>query len=180
MNECAREDQKRDMDFEHFKQTREIQWKVNIALWTLFSLLMYSGYSVERDEPLSLRTVLPPVLLWTGLHVWWLCRIQDSLDRSKQGWRGPEEGACKKLGRDWKSWIPRSWQWIVIQGAVTLVFACTSACVLNRHPKLELHRKNLDWATLTEELDSLRHQLSAIQSAVVIHVKRESGAPSGE
>ena len=144
----------RKAHMEQFRHTRDIQWKVNVALWTLLAALLAAGYSIERDKPAGSIWVPAVLTFLTLLHLWWLVLMQVSLERDKDVWRlDPREGddilpaesdtkPRKQVASRWKTDLQRlkgtGVQWIAIQWLFTVSLS-VSAWMLLKCPPAPVH-----------------------------------------
>lgn len=69
---------------ERFHQTQEIEWKVNIAFWTLLA----AGTYLARGKGLAICPCAAWVLVFVvvTLHLWWLLMIHKSEQTDKKFW----------------------------------------------------------------------------------------------
>lgn len=64
------------LKMEHFKQTREIEFKVNIAAWTLIVATYYTFSNLQIDcKPCC---IVLGMLIFAIIHIMWMCLIQQS------------------------------------------------------------------------------------------------------
>lgn len=146
----------RKAHMEQFRHSRDIQWKINVALWTLLSALLAAGYSVERDAPVG-RSWLASVLAFlTVLHLWWLILVQVSLESDKSQWQqgenelaagsrgdpekteGAAEGSAKRHKAGWQHDLERlhgtGIQWVIIQWLFTATLSFSAWMLLSNPP----------------------------------------------
>ena len=68
----------------HFDKTREIQWKFNIALWTLISLGITLSQDTKKYIDPSIAVIMSVVFVLT--HFLFALLTQSSLDSNKVVW----------------------------------------------------------------------------------------------
>ena len=91
---------------EKYKQTRELEFKVNIALWTLIVLIGYhyrGKLSIEYWEDL-LFFIIVAIVIVLGHFFLWLVPISDSMARDNAKAYELQEEVEKNIG--FKSTIP--------------------------------------------------------------------------
>lgn len=111
-----------EAQMKQFNETRTLKWKINTALWAFLAYGM-GAYLSHPDAPkLGCKVVVFCVALW-GLHVWWVLKIQHSLNWDKKLWIEYRQKAEETL---MVHIAPRSlekgqWKWLVLECGVTAV-----------------------------------------------------------
>ncbi|MFA6165179.1 MAG: hypothetical protein WC700_01050 [Gemmatimonadaceae bacterium] len=138
---------------EHFKQTREIEFKVNLALWTAIVLaggtLYRSGFRLGATSEVKVF-VGAAAVLWISHAIFWMIPIQYSEDTDSafiREYRKKITAACgfpegvpepafwnKPFWRAYRRLRESGWSWIVAETGVTLILCLLVGLVLKFAP----------------------------------------------
>jgi hypothetical protein len=121
---------------ERFHQTREVEWKANISLWTLLAGAVY----LAKDHSLGIARCVAyfAVLLIVALHGWWLFKVHASEHVDKILWTRYRSDALLLLrGRLLKhegevaerKWAP---SWLALEIGMTAILALVLAYLATR------------------------------------------------
>lgn len=115
-----------------FRNTQSIQWKMNISVWTLLSLMIYQkpkmNFTPNDYEGSFLRLcfIILISLILVVIHFWFCARIQHSLDSDKK----IMSKVILELDKNSEVQIGQiedsnyyTWQWVIIQTTVTAFLA---------------------------------------------------------
>jgi hypothetical protein len=115
------------IQMDHFEKSRDIEFKINLALWTLIVLAGKFGYGKQLFSIESYCLMAGTVL---GLHIFWMVLIQRSQDRDIE-WRDTYKEEIRKAIRipfkkpeePW-CWLAGRWRkrrWVVCEVGITAV-----------------------------------------------------------
>ena len=126
-----------------FNNTREIKWKVNLALWTFLAVVIHASLSARNPLSLSYYLAWGGFALLVILHALWMFYIQSSLNFDKKRWTHYREmvhQVCKsseqgqdgraEITTEWWSWS--MWRWVVIESGVTLLLGSIAAYAISK------------------------------------------------
>jgi len=126
-----------------FQKTQDLQWKFNIATWTLMAASIYffsNYYNNNPNIPLWIIIVLCVSFFFT--HLLYVCLTQNSLAVSKAIWCKILEGLnlektikkniyisiesiTKQHGIRSKTFWKENWGWITFQMVITMILLFT-------------------------------------------------------
>jgi hypothetical protein len=113
-------------EMERFNATREIQWKFNIAIWTLLALAI--EFFAANDKVCISCCLLIILLIICGvLHFIFIRLVQGSLRSSKNKWNEMR----KKLGETGENtnWSQKDSLWVLFQIGITIILLIVLFCV---------------------------------------------------
>ncbi len=132
-----------DAQMRQFNATRDIQWKVNLALWP--GLAVLSGFALTKicTSPVPEWAAYLGAAVITLAHSVWRLLLQGSLNYDKNRWveyraaivkaiisESSKSGASHNWwARLWESVQP--WLWVIVELAITAVLALLTAFILS-------------------------------------------------
>mgnify|MGYP001216226406 CR=1 FL=1 len=123
---------------EQFKSTREIKWKVNIALWT-FLAIVASGGNAGSIGLANVVVLYGGAVALTTVHCIWMYGNQCSLDYDKAKWGWYRERIDKVLSSGdevtvasdpTRSLIRPKRRWVVLETLVTLLLSLAAVSLM--------------------------------------------------
>ncbi len=128
--------------FQRFENTRNIQWKINLAFW---SMIIISGSFLHGKYYPNWWEVIVIIILFLGMHLGWTIPIQKSLDFDKNLFskyrhrleiivaeEAPEQIPPSKLG----------WKWPFFQSVVTFFLLLLTLNALIKAPRIKQNHEN--------------------------------------
>ena len=124
-------------EYSKYEKTRDIQWKMNIAVWTLLAVFTYyiaKGEVIAIDFPWWGRLVIG--ILFCLFHVLFLVRIQTSLGNSLRRLNDIASYISFSCDNEetqfiWQSSKPKNKQWVFIQVGVTGILVIILTVIKN-------------------------------------------------
>jgi len=105
-----------------FNKTRDIQWKLNIALWTLIGAA--GGFLYEKYTPSLLEGIVILIVFSVGHFFFWAQPIQTSLEQDKQlfsKYRNELEKMAGEKDPTPVAYASSKFKWPLITSALTIL-----------------------------------------------------------
>lgn len=128
---------------DRFKDTRQIQWKVNLAFWTFIlvsSAFLYGKYQIDNCVGII------ALIIFTLLHFFWCLYIQISLEHHKNIANAYRAKLDTYIDGADVTPTTRKFRlrWLLLQVAITTIFIASSVYFLSKDlpaSKVELNNQ---------------------------------------
>ncbi len=118
------------VEHEKYEKTRGIQWKMNISVWTIIAATIYaqSNNTLHILKDLKPNQIFVAYVVLVAVHLFFLCKIQSSLNRSLERMNKMVIHVTENKGENfnWKKaidgipWL-EGWDWVALQGCITFM-----------------------------------------------------------
>ena len=145
---------------DHFRQTRDIEFKVNIAIWTLIVLAGYFLYGkICLNSCTYLAWYIGISILIVGLHLVWMCKIERSENKDIDYFTlySNQVHTLKDISKIDK----KGSSWVALEVSFTIILAILFLLLLSSEPK-QICRP------LEHKIDELEKRVSRIENNLEI------------
>jgi uncharacterized membrane protein len=115
---------------EHSRQTRDIAFRINYAIWALIVAAGGFLYGKDIDQCLIIVVIIIFALLYIIYRIFLQCSIDKDTERIKEY----EKNVLELSGYNKKQGDSRSWRWIIVEIIISIILLVIVGLLLYSAP----------------------------------------------